>query len=119
GALSNRGCENVDIFATEHAAFACVRVNRRYSQALRPKLCVYEPNKPHVLIRRDLCKRVMQREMDGRQDDFESRCEEPHAILPHLCVVGKKIRLPMKVAANGFFVYGGCDNPFELSGEGR
>ena len=60
GALSNRGCENVDIFATEHAAFACVRVDRRYGQALRPKLCVYEPNKPHVLIRRNLCKRVMQ-----------------------------------------------------------
>src|SRR5262245_33703063 len=56
--------------------------------------------------------------MNSRQDDFESRCKERHGILPNLCAAGKKIRLPMKVAANGLFVYRGCHNPIEFTGEG-
>src|SRR5262245_25876824 len=63
GALSDRECEHVDIFATEQAAVACVGVDRRYGQPLRLKLCVYEPNKPHVLVRLDLFERLMERKV--------------------------------------------------------
>ena len=50
GTLPNRRREDIDIFATEHAAFARVRVDRRHCQPLRPKLRMDEPNKANVVI---------------------------------------------------------------------
>src|SRR5262245_37898672 len=59
----------------------------------------------------------MQREVNRCEDHFESRREERHCVLANLRTVGKKIRLPMKVTADGFLVYWGCDNPIDVAGE--
>src|SRR5215510_5852293 len=59
----------------------------------------------------------MQREVNRCEDHFESRREERHCVLANLRSVGKKIRLPMKVTANGFLVYRGRNNPIDVAGE--
>src|SRR5262249_8719504 len=76
-----------------------------------------EPNKANVVVCRDLCERVMQREVNRCEDHFESRREERHCVLANLRTVGKQIRLPMKVTAYGFHVYWVCDAPTDVAVE--
>jgi len=63
-----------------------------------------EANEPDVMIGRDLSESFLQRDVNCRQHNLESRREERHRILVNAGAISEKIGLAVKIYANCFFV---------------